>query len=109
MSRKCDNNKLNRKGNKRASFDKDHVITKEDYTGLTPITKEFWTYAPNKEKAFILSSVRDKPKPQPVFTDKPPFTRKVSNSEITDVLIYQHLALEEYFITVDSITTEYSR
>ena len=65
MNRRGSNNKFNGNGNKHAFFDKDNVILKEYYVALTPETKEFWNSIPNKEKASILRSSRNKPKPKP--------------------------------------------
>ena len=50
---------------------------------------------PNKKKSFVFRSVRDKTKPAPPFTIKPPFARKVRKYETIETLINQFLRLEE--------------
>ena len=51
MSRSGNNNKLNGNVHENTSFDKDHVIPKEDCTSLTPETKEFYNSIPNRDKS----------------------------------------------------------
>ena len=101
IKRRGNNNKFNVNGNKHSFFDKNHMIPKEDYAALSPETKDFWNYNPNKDKASILRSTRDKPKLNPTFPTKPPFNIKVNNSEIIEALIHEYLILEEYDIIED--------
>ena len=58
MNRRGNNNKFNENGNKNASFDKDHVIPKEEYAAKIPEIKEFYNFLPNKEKASIFLGVQ---------------------------------------------------
>ena len=85
------------------------MIPKEYCVSLTPETKKtkkFWNFTPNKEKFSIFRSARYKPKLNPTFPTKPPFTRKVNKSEIIEALIHQYLTLEEDVTSEDTIETE---
>ena len=70
MNRRGNNNKFNENGNKNVSFDKDHVIPKEDYAAKIPEIKEFYNFLPNKEKASILRIAMDKHKTKFPFTTR---------------------------------------
>ena len=74
MNRRGSRNIFKNDINKNVTSDIDHILPKEVYTVITPEWKEFWNSMPAKEKALILASARDKPKP------KAPFTTKVNKS-----------------------------
>ena len=89
ISKRGDGNKLNDKGDEYSYFDEYRMIPKENFTALTPETKQFWDSIPIREKSYIFSSVRCKPKSQP------PFTIKAKKYEIIVTLKHQCLTLEE--------------
>ena len=95
MSRRGNNNKFDRNGNKHAFFfDKDHMTPKEDYASLTPEIKYFWNSIPDKEKSSILRNTRKNLTPNPHFPTSPPFTRELNKSEIIEALIHEYLTLK---------------
>ena len=96
-----DGNKFNDKGDEYLYFDKYRMIPKENFTALTPETRQFQDSISIREKAYIFSSVRCKPK------SHPPFTIKANKYEIIVTLKHQCLTLEEDAISEDAIKSEY--